>query len=79
MGVLVRQVPRGSHKLGPYHIQNANALHSRVKSRMRGFRGVATRHLPAYLAWVRFFDRDNSNEAARALLLEAFETRATSK
>jgi transposase-like protein len=79
MGVLVRQIPSGSHKLGPYHIQNANALHSRVKARMRGFRGVATKHLPVYLAWVRFFDRNDSNEAARVFLLEAFDSKTARK
>ncbi len=51
MGVVLRQVPRGSHKLGPYHIQNVNALHSRIKGWLRPFRGVATKNLPAYLAW----------------------------
>src|SRR5665213_462223 len=31
LGITVRQIPAGSHKLGPYHIQNVNALHSRLK------------------------------------------------
>jgi transposase-like protein len=72
LGILVRQIPRGSHKLGPYHIQNANALHSRMKSRMRPFKGVATKYLAGYLAWARFFDRDDGHEAARAFLVDAF-------
>jgi hypothetical protein len=57
LGIVVRQIPRGSNKLAPYHIQNANALHSRFKGRMSVFRGVATKHLAPYLGWVRFFDR----------------------
>lgn len=76
LGILVRRIPRGSHKLGPYHIQNANALHSRVKGRMRGFRGVATKHLAAYLGWIRFFDRDDAPETARRFLLDAFDVSA---
>ena len=72
LGILVRQIPRGCHKLGPYHIQNANGLHSRVKSKMRGFRGVASKHLTAYLAWIRFFDRDDGPETSARFLLDAF-------
>ena len=34
-----------------WHIQNANAHHSRLKGWVRSFRGVATRYLPNYLAW----------------------------
>ena len=72
MGVVLRQIPRGSHKLGPYHIQNVNALHSRIKGWMRPFRGVATKNLPAYLAWFRFFDQALGAVKPRHLLLNAF-------
>ncbi len=72
MGVVLRQIPRGSHKLGPYHIQNVNALHSRIKGWMRPFRGVATKNLPAYLAWFRFFDQALGVVKPRRLLLDAF-------
>jgi transposase-like protein len=72
LGILVRQIPRGSHKLGPYHIQNANALHSRVKARMRVFRGIATKYLAVYLGWIRFFDRAKLDGAPRRFLLDAF-------
>lgn len=34
-----------------FHIQTVNNLHSRLKAFMRPFRGPATKHLPAYLAW----------------------------
>ena len=44
------------HKLGPYHIQNVNALHSRLKAWLASFRGVSTKYLPLYLAWFRYFD-----------------------
>jgi transposase-like protein len=72
MGVVLRQIPRGSHKLGPYHIQNVNALHSRIKGWLRPFRGVATKNLPAYLAWFRFFDQSLGAAKPRRLLLDAF-------
>jgi transposase-like protein len=56
LGVTLRQIPHGTHKLGPYHIQNVNALHSRIKGWFRPFKGVATKNLSVYLAWFRFFD-----------------------
>ena len=40
-----------------WHIQNANARHSRLKGWVAGFRGVATRYLPNYLAWHHVVDR----------------------
>jgi hypothetical protein len=43
-----------------------------MKSRMRPFKGVATKYLAGYLAWARFFDRDDGHEAARAFLVDAF-------
>lgn len=39
-----------------WHIQNANARHSRLKGWIAGFRGVATRYLPNYLAWHHVVD-----------------------
>ena len=71
LGVTVRQIPRGSHKLGPYHVQNVNALHSRIRNDLSRFRGVATKYLPSYLAWFRFFDRKSLNIDPRTLLLDA--------
>ena len=56
LGVVGRQIPSGTHKLGPYHIQNVNALHSRIKDWFSPFKGVATTNLPVYLAWFRLFD-----------------------
>lgn len=71
LGVTVRQIPRGTHKLGPYHINNVNALHSRIRSWLQPFRGVATKHLPKYLAWFRYFDQHHSPEAAVKFMLDA--------
>ena len=41
---------------GIFHIQNVNAYHSRLKSWMHRFHGVATRYLPNYLGWRRFLE-----------------------
>lgn len=41
-----------------WHIQNANAHHSRLKDWVRGFKGVATHYLPNYLAWHHGAERD---------------------
>lgn len=71
LGVTLRQIPRGSHSLGPYHIQNVNALHSRIKGWFRPFKGVATKNLPVYLAWFRFFDENESNRTPAAFLSDA--------
>jgi hypothetical protein len=45
-----------------------------MKGRMRALEGVATKYLAGYLAWVRFFDRNDGSGAARAFLLDAFNT-----
>jgi hypothetical protein len=40
---------------GPWHIQNVNSYHSRLKGWVYHFRGVAT----CYLGWFRTFDRNS--------------------
>ena len=50
-------------KEGVFHIQNVNAYHSRLHLWINTFRGVATKYLPNYLGWFRFFEtHDNPNE-----------------
>lgn len=71
LGIVIRQIPRGTHKLGPYHIQNVNALHSRLKSWFKPFKGVATKHLPVYLAWFRFYDESGWTRAPGDFLKDA--------
>jgi hypothetical protein len=41
---------------GVYHIQNANAYHSRLKEWMRRFHGVATKYLDHDLGWRRMIE-----------------------
>jgi len=78
LGIVVRQISRGTHKLGPYHIQNVNALHSRIKEGLRPIRGVATKNLPVYLAWFRFSDRTAGAAKPQQLLLDAIGVPTTS-
>ena len=44
-----------------YHVQSANSYHERLKTWIqRGLRGVSTKYLPSYLAWMRLstWDKD---------------------
>jgi len=50
-----------------FHIQNVNAYHSRFKTWMRRFNGVATKYLPNYLGWHRWLDGN-----ANALIPQAW-------
>jgi ISXO2-like transposase domain len=47
----------GQRVRGPWHIQNANAYHSRLKGWIARFKGVATDYLESYLGWFRALDR----------------------
>lgn len=42
---------------GPWHVQNVNAYHSRLKVWVRHFKGVSTKYLDSYLGWFRTIDR----------------------
>lgn len=77
LGVTLRLIPSGSRKLGPYHIQNVNALHQRIKDWFRPFKGVATKNLSSYLAWFRFFDEAPGARTSADLLRTALVRTAT--
>jgi transposase-like protein len=47
----------GQRVRGPWHIQNANAYHGRLKGWIARFKGVATDYLESYLGWFRALDR----------------------
>jgi transposase-like protein len=70
--VEVHSVSAAAHVDGEVHVQNVNALHSRIKDWIHGFKGVATKNLGLYLAWFRFFDRDSSRKAWSGFLLDSF-------
>lgn len=56
---------------GVYHVQNVNAYGSRLKTWMRRFNGVATRHLTNYLGWRRYLDKSNRSTTPAAFLSAA--------
>jgi hypothetical protein len=60
---------RGERRRGPWHIQNVNAYHSRWKTWMVRFHGVATSYLEHYLGWFRALDRNAQCGAPPASLL----------
>ena len=60
---------KGERCRGPWHIQNVNAYHSRFKTWMRRFNGVATSYLENYLGWFRALDRNAQSGANAASLL----------
>lgn len=59
----------GRHAVGAWHIQNVNAYHSRLKTWVRRFCGVATHYLENYLGWFRALDRMPRSHAQPAQLL----------
>jgi len=71
-GVEVHSVTSAEHVDGPIHVQTVNALHSRMKAWLYGFKGVATRNLALYLAWFRFFDHDKSRPTWPGFVLDSF-------
>jgi len=56
---------------GPWHVQNVNAYHSRLKGWMHRFHGVATHHLPSYLGWRRLIDRCHNTLSPTGFLSSA--------
>ena len=64
-------VSRGERRRGVFHIQNVNAYHSRLKTWMRRFNGVATKYLPSYLGWRRLFEHEGDDISAQRCLLAA--------
>ena len=44
---------KGERRRGAWHIQNVNGYHSRFKTWMRRFNGIATSYLESYLGWFR--------------------------
>jgi transposase-like protein len=62
---------QGQRVDGAFHIQNVNAYHSRLKSWMRRFHGVATKYLQNYLGWRRMLERYKSDISTSFCLREA--------
>lgn len=63
-------VSAGMRVDGPWHVQNVNAYHSRLKTWMCHFKGVSTKYLDSYLGWFRTIDRAPQVIAEPASLLD---------
>jgi len=50
------RIASGKHKNGVYHISHVNALHSKLKKWLTGFKGVSTKYLSNYLNWFIFVE-----------------------
>lgn len=65
----VLNLSAGERVRGPWHIQNANAYHGRLKGWIARFKGVATDYLQSYLGWFRALDRATRTRSKAAPLL----------
>ncbi|MCD5415740.1 IS1595 family transposase [Candidatus Bipolaricaulota bacterium] len=54
-----------------FHTQNVNAYHSRLKTWIRRFNGVATKYLPNYLGWYRWLDNNTNAKTPQTWFLTA--------
>ena len=59
----------GQRVRGPWHIQNVNAYHGRLKGWIARFKGVATDYLESYLAWFRALERATQRQLRCAPML----------
>ena len=59
----------GERVRGPWHIQNVNSYHGRLKQWMTRFKGVATSRLENYLGWFRALDRATKHRRKSAPML----------
>ena len=50
----LKQIARGKHKNGEYHINNVNAYHSGLKYFLMRFKGISTKYLNNYLNWFQW-------------------------
>jgi hypothetical protein len=62
---------RGERRRGVFHIQNANAYRSRLKSWVRRFNGAATKYPQSYRGWRRMLEREGDTITAQSCLLAA--------
>lgn len=55
-----------------YHVQSANSYHERLKSWVqRGLRGVASKYLPNYLAWMRLTSWNKDGVSTEGFIVSA--------
>ena len=71
LGYEALDASKGERRRGVFHIQNVNAYHSRLKTWMRRFNGVATKYLASYLGWRRMLEYQGNGVSAQRCLLAA--------
>ena len=74
------QIERGQHKKGIYHINNINSMHSKIKTWIRPFNGVATKYLGHYMYWFNWCEKNrrvDCTEKDRRLILDSFSSTIT--
>ena len=74
------QIERGQHKKGIYHINNINSMHSKIKTWIRPFNGVATKYLGHYMYWFNWCEKNrrvDRTEKGRRLILDSFSSTIT--
>ncbi len=59
----------GHHVIGPWHINNVNGYHGRLKNWLRRFKGAASSYLFHYLGWFRALERSQPAHLTAAALL----------
>jgi len=71
----VMNLSKGERVRQPFHLQNVNAYHSRFKSWLQRFHGVATKYLSNYLGWRRSLEQHPqiSPESLLAISLGQFQ------
>lgn len=77
LGLEHKQIPRGKHMLGIYHIQHINSLHSRLKDFIDLFRGVSTKYLGNYLywfKWLQYFKDEKETIKGQSMFLHSVST-----
>jgi len=71
---IVLNATKKVRRRGIYHIQNVNGYHSRLKTWLDQFKGIASKYLNNYLALFEFIDKSRAQRAdirRKSLLLEA--------
>ena len=82
IGIQIKQIPTGKHKIDIYHIQHVNSYHSSLKGWMLRFKGVSTKYLNNYLYWFKWItshkglrERDNAHQIISAAYTADFNIR----
>lgn len=82
INIELKQIKRGKHKEGIYHIQHVNAHHGKLKKWMDRFNGVATKYLANYMywfKWLQYFDIEKDIAKGKQLFVQASTAHSDTK